>query len=252
MVTERRSDGQTDRQTDAASPPLLLPVGRALPSQVDEFANALPLKASVCCLCLAVGDFRCSVSSCFYRAKHIYSLSCASVPSYPLGIASSPLVLSCLSRRHASCYTPGCRHRHRRRLASTSRNNIYPPVCFLCSRSTPARDAPSRERFSPRRATYDALDYRGEYQHHHPECSRRVSSFFHRCFAGPRAPRTAHLVSPRVYSACRRAPVSPIRHVAFFFLLFIDSIPCIHTLRSVNPSFTSFARFLSKSQREKR
>lgn len=57
LVTERRSDGQTDRQTDAASPPLLSAVGRALPSQVDEFANALLLKASACCLCLTVGDF---------------------------------------------------------------------------------------------------------------------------------------------------------------------------------------------------
>ena len=61
MVTERRSDGQTDRQTDAASPPLLLPVGRALPSQVDEFANALPLKASVCCLLFVPGRRRLSV-----------------------------------------------------------------------------------------------------------------------------------------------------------------------------------------------
>lgn len=91
LVTERRSDGQTDRQTDAASPPLLSAVGRALPSQVDEFANALLLKASACCLCLTVGDFgvpfpfasteqafpRASLPSCSATSLHLsYSRVC--------------------------------------------------------------------------------------------------------------------------------------------------------------------------------
>lgn len=134
---------------------------------------------------------RCSVSLCFYRAN---ISSCVS--AIVLGYFSSPLVLSCLSRRHASCYTPATVT-----AAATSPLplGIIYPVCFLCRAL--ARDAPSREKFHLVAPLTSPSTTGGEYQ---PPRVLVVSSPSLVICRAVRAPYTKHFVSPRVRNTCRR------------------------------------------------
>lgn len=89
-------------------------------------------------------------------------------------VVASSLVLLCLSRRHASCYTPATVTAAAAATAPPSFGIIY-PVCILCGAGT--RDTPLQGNFTSSCHLRRPRNYRGKYPNHFlilPPFSRSV------------------------------------------------------------------------------
>lgn len=132
-------------------------------------------------------------------------------------VVASSLVLLCLSRRHASCYTPATVTAAAAATAPPSFGIIY-PVCILCGAGT--RDTPLQGNFTSSCHLRRPRNYRGKYPNHFlilPPFSRSV---IRRLCAPLTLPRLRIYVS----SIRRRSSIrcSTVRFCCFFFSFFFS------------------------------